>query len=185
MAFVASGLVISVILGALAMAVVMRLTRSRRRAPMPRGRVERAIEYGAGVVGGPLTLFIIGSGGTVGPHFAEEIMMLGPTVAMPASAVVTWITGELLSGPTQRSWRPMIFAFLAAQAGFMVPTAILSWLAKAVFPASGVVVALIQSATLVTPFLVGGLASAWAYRRWRSEIVRGESTVENQGRSVS
>ncbi len=182
MRFVVAGLIVSVVFGAFAMGVVMRLTRSRRRAPQARGRVEGAIEYGAGIVGGPLTLFVIGLGGTVGPNFAEEIMMLGSVVAMPAAAAATWITGELLSGPTRRSWRPMIFAFLAAQAGFMAPLMMWPWLPKAVLPASGMVDDLLQSATA---FLVGGLGCAWAYRRWRGEGVCGERAVENQDPSVS
>lgn len=184
MAFVAPGLVISVILGAFAMGIVGRLTRGRCGTPLIRGRIERAIEYGAGVVGGPLvmTLLIVCSGATMGPH---EAVMLGPIVAMPVSAAATWITGELLSGPTQRSWRPMIFAFLAAQAGFMAPIAMFSWFAKYVFPTSGVVDALLKSATLFIPFAVGGFASAWTYRRWRDEIVNAVRDVEHQDPSGS
>ena len=173
MEFVASGLVISVVLGAIAWSIVNWLTRGRRRAPLTRGRLERAIEYGVGIGGGPLALIVLGSGGTVGPQYAEEIMMVGPML-MAVSAAAAWITGELLSGPTRRSLRPMSFAFLAAQAGFVAAIMVLSWLARYVLPAiaheGGAVDALIQSAMLPIPYGVGGFASAWAYRRWRYEI---------------
>ena len=120
-----------------------------------------------------MALFVLGSGGTVGPHYAEEIMMLGPMMMAVAAAAV-WVTGELLSGPTRRSLRPMIFAFLAAQVGFVAAIVVLSWLAKYVLPAivheGGVVDAFIQSAMLAVPYAVGGFGSTWAYRRWRYEI---------------
>ena len=120
-----------------------------------------------------MALFVLGSGGTVGPHYEEEIMMLGPMMMAIAAAAV-WVTGELLSGPTRRSLRPMVFASLAAQAGFVAAIVVLSWFARYVLPAiaheGGAVDALIQSAMLPIPYGVGGFASAWAYRRWRYEI---------------
>jgi hypothetical protein len=173
MSFVAFGLVVSVVLGAIAWSVVNWLTRTRRHAPVKRGRLERAIEYGVGVGGGPLALFVLGAGGTVGPHYAEEIMMLGPIMIAIAAAAV-WVTGELLSGPTRRSLRPMIFASLAAQAGFVGAIVVLSLLARYVLPAivheGGLVDALVQSAMLPVPYGAGGFASTWAYRRWRCEL---------------
>jgi hypothetical protein len=173
MQFVAFGLVVSVVLGAIAWSVVNWLTRTRHHASVKRGRLERAIEYGAGIGGGPLALLILGAGGTVGPHYAEEIMMLGPLMMAIAAAAV-WVTGELLSGPTRRSLRPMIFAFLAAQAGFVAAIAVLSALARYVLPAivheGGLVDALVQSAMLPLPYGAGGFASTWAYRRWRYEM---------------
>jgi hypothetical protein len=174
MELLVSGLIISVILGAFAMAIVMRLTRSRCRAPLKRGRVERAIEYGAGILGGMLTLLaLLVLSPEVTPG-SQEAGLLGITVGMPASAAATWITGELLSGPTQRSWRPMILAFLAAQAGFMVPIMILSWSNQYILSAFAdkavMVNELTNSTGLVTSFVVGGFASAWAYRRWRREV---------------
>ena len=86
MELVASGLVISVILGAFAMGVVMRLTCSRRCAPLSRGRVERAIEYGASVLGGLLTLLTLL---VVCPEVtpaSQEAALIGIIVAMPVSA---------------------------------------------------------------------------------------------------
>ena len=173
MQFVAFGLVISVVLGAIAWSLVNWLTRTRRRAPLTRGRLERAVEYGVGIGGGPLALFVLGAGGTVGPHYAEEIMMLGP-IMMAIAAAAVWVTGELLSGPTRRSLRPMIFASLAAQAGFVAAIMVLSWFASYVLPAivheGGLVDAFVQSAMLPVPYGAGGFASTWAYRRWRYEM---------------
>jgi hypothetical protein len=174
MELLASGLILSVIFGALAMAIVMRLTRGRCRVPLGRGRVERAIEYGVGVAGGlltPLTLLVLIPEVTPG---SLEVALLGITVGMPASAAATWITGELLSGPTQRSWQPMILAFLAAQAGFLAPMIMLSWFGKyafSVFAEKAVAVnGIINSVASITSFLLGGFAAAWAYRRWRKEV---------------
>jgi hypothetical protein len=157
---------------------------------MARGRVERSLVYGAGITGGPVVLFVAGwaSGGTMGPNFAEEVMMLGPAVAMPASATIAWLTGELLAGPTSRSWRPMVAAFLAAEAGFLAGL-MLSWLIGQARPetvnATGVWEAFVQSATLVIPFVVGGAAGSWAYRRWRREVMSRGSAVENQDSAES
>jgi hypothetical protein len=157
---------------------------------MARGRVERALVYGAGITGGPVVLFVAGwaTGGTVGTNFAEEVLMLGPAVAMPASVTVAWLTGELLAGPTSRSWRPMIAAFLSAEVGFLVGV-MLSWLVGHARPetvdATGAWDAFVQSVTLFIPFVVGGAAGSWAYRRWRYEVVSRGSAVENRDAAAS
>jgi ABC-type multidrug transport system permease subunit len=171
MELIASGLVISAILGAFAMAIVMRLTRDRLRAPLTRGRAERAIEYGAGILGGlSILLTLMVACPEVTPA-SQEAALLGITVAMPVSGAGTWLAGELLAGPTRRSWVPMIFSFLAAQAGFMAPMAMFPWLDRHVLSGFlGEADARALSAALVTSFVLGGLASAWAYRRSRKEF---------------
>jgi hypothetical protein len=164
MEFVASGLVSSVVLGAIAWCIVDRLTRSRSGAPLARGRAERAIQYGAGIVCGPLILVVIASG-LESRMGSQEVGIIGIVVAAPVSAVVTWTAGELLSGPTHRSWRPMVLAFLAAQAGLWAALLTFSYFDRYVLHdfAGG-------AAELAASFVVGGFASAWAYRRWRSEM---------------
>jgi hypothetical protein len=174
MQLVVSGLVVSVVLGAFAMGVVMRWTRGRLRAPLPRGRVERAVAYGAALGGGLLTwLTLLLLCPEVTPA-SQEAALLGVTVAMPVSAAATWAAGELVAGPTQGSWRPMMFAFLAAQVGFMAPMVIFPWFDRQVLRylagEAGAADALVLSAELVTSLLFGGLASAWAYRRWRRAV---------------
>jgi hypothetical protein len=172
MELVGSGLVMSVILGAFAMAVVLRVTRDRRRAPLKRGRAERAVEYGAGIFVGLATLFTLMLLCPEVTPATREAALLGITLAMPASAAATWLAGELIAGPTEKSWRPLIFAFLAAQAGFIAPLETYSWLDRPVLSGFlGEAHALALSAALITSFLVGGGAGAWAYRRWRKECV--------------
>jgi hypothetical protein len=164
MEFGASGLVLSVVLGAIAWSVVERLTRSRCRAPLPRGRTERAIQYAAGIVCGPLILVAIASwlGSTMR---SLEVAMIGIVVAAPVSAAVTWTAGEMLSGPTRRSWRPMILAFLAAQAGLWVVLMTFPYLpGYALHGSAG------GTAELPASLVASGLASAWVYRWWRSEV---------------
>lgn len=164
MEFVASGLVLSVVLGAIAWSVVERLTRSRCRAPLGRGRTERAIQYGAGILCGPLILVAIASwlGSTMG---SLEVAMIGIVVAGPVSAAVTWTAGEMLSGPTRRSWRSMILAFLAAQAGLWLALMTLPYLSGYVLHGSAG-----DTAALLASLAASGLASAWVYRRWRSKV---------------
>lgn len=169
-ALVAFGAVVSLVLGLLATGVVRGLTRMRHRVLLARGRVELALEYGTGIVGGPLLLLA----GTMGPHFEEEVMLLGPALAMPASTTIVWLTGEVLTGASRRGGWSLIGAFLAAQAGF-VAGAVLSALAgRAVLGKAGgtlMIDASIHFATLLIPFVAGGVASAWAYRRLRSGVV--------------
>jgi hypothetical protein len=93
---------------------------------------------------------------------------------MPVSAAATWLTGELMAGPTQRSWRPMVLAFLAAQAGFMGAFALLSWLDQHLLHAvADETRELILAAELVMCFFIGGLTSTWAYRSSRKDVVPG------------
>jgi hypothetical protein len=170
----ASGLVVSVVLGALAMAVVMRSTRGRRHPPLARGRVERAIEYGAGVGGGLLILLALLVLYPEVTPASQEAALLGVAVAMPVSAAATWLTGELTAGPTQRSWQPMVLAFLAAQAGFIGAFATLSWLDQHLLRAvADEAREPILAAELVMCFFIGGLASTWVYRRWRKDVAPG------------
>ncbi len=171
MGFVALGLVISVILGAFAMGIVIRLTGGRRRAPLTRGRAERAFEYGAGVLGGLLILLTLMVLSPEVTPASQEAALLGIIVAMPVSAAATWLVGELLAGPTQRSWLPLIFAILAAQGGFIAPMAMFPWFDRYVLSAFvNEADALALSAALLASFVLGGFASAWAYRRWRKEV---------------
>ena len=173
MEFVASGLVVSVVLGAIAWSIVEWLTRSRFHAPLPRGRMERIIEYGAGILCGPLILFVVAVGLGWGIQ-SQEAAILGIVLATPVSAAVTWTAGELLSGPTRRSWRPMVLTFLAAQAGLwaaLMTTSYMHMGAYRVFAGNPMVIDLIGSVGLWISLVGGSLASAWAYRRWRSEIV--------------
>jgi hypothetical protein len=172
MSFVALGLFVSLILGAFAMGVVILLTRGRRRAPLTRGRSERAIEYGAGILGGlSLLLMLMVLRPEVTPA-SQEAALLGIFVAMPVSSAATWLTGELLAGPTRESWLPLLFAILAAHAGFIGPMVMFPWLDQHVLSAfidrSD---ALALSAALLTSFVLGGFASTWAYRRSRKEVV--------------
>jgi hypothetical protein len=171
MSFVAAGLVISVILGAFAMGLVILLTRGRRRAPLTRGRAERAIEYGAGILGGLLILLTLMVLRPEVTPASQEAALLGIIVAMPVSSAATWLAGELLAGPTEESWLPLIFAILAAHAGFIVPIAMFPWLDRHVLSAFvDEADALALSAALLTSFVLGGFASAWAYRRSRKEV---------------
>lgn len=171
MNLVASGLVISAILGALAMAIVMRLTRARRCAPLTRGRAERAIEHGAGIFGGLSVLLILMLACPEVTPASQAAALLGITVAMPVSGAATWLAGELLAGPTRASWLPMSLSFLAAQAGFVVPMAIFPWLDQYVLSAFGEAAhAVALSVELMASFVLGGFASAWAYRRSRREL---------------
>ena len=155
--FVTPALALSTVLGAIAWSIVERVTRSRCRAPLARGRAECAILHGGSMVCGPLILFVIASG--LGATMRTlEVAMIGIVVAAPVSATFTWMAGELLSGPTRRNWRPMIIAFLAAQAGL--------WACLMTFPYlfAG------KAAELPACFVVSGFAGSWAYRRWRSEV---------------
>ena len=162
--FVASGLVISVVLGAIAWTLVDWLTRARCRTPLTRGRVERGIEYGAGILFGPLIVLVIAFA-QGWPMGSQTTGIVGIVLAMPLSATATWTAGELLAGPTRRNWRPMILSFLAAQAGLWAAIMMFSYFDRYVFHALAG-----ASADLFISFVVGGFASAWAYRRWRSEV---------------
>jgi hypothetical protein len=164
MQFVASGLVVSVVLGAIAWSLVDWSTRGRCRTPLTRGPVERGIEYGVGMVCGPLIVFVIALA-QGWPMQSQAVGMVGIVLATPLSATTAWTVGELLAGPTRRSWRPMIFSFLAGQAGLWVPLMMFSYFDRYVFHAKAG-----ASAGLFISFVLGGFASAWAYRRWRSEI---------------
>ena len=169
---IAGGLIVSVVLGATAWSIVQWLTRSRCRAPLPRGRVERIVEYSAGILCGPLILFVVALGLDWGIQ-SQEAAILGIVLATPVSAAVTWTAGELLSGPTRRSWRPMLLTFLAAQGGLWTLLMMTSYLHKGAYPAfvgRPMLIDLIGAIGLWIPLVAGSLASAWAYRRWRSEI---------------
>lgn len=110
-----AGAVLAVVGGTSLLAV--RVITLRRRHPlMLRGRAERYLVLLAGLVGGPLPLLLIGwaSGGAAGPNL-EEAGMVGLGLAMPASTVSSWVTGELLSGPTRLSWLPMVIAFVCTE----------------------------------------------------------------------
>jgi hypothetical protein len=173
MEFVASGLVVSVVLGAIVWSIVDWLTRSRSRAPLPRGSIERIVEYGTGILFGPLILFVIVLGLGWGIQ-SQEAGIFGIVLATPVSAAVTWTAGELLAGPTRRSWRPMVLTFLAAQAGLWLALMATSYLhteAYRVFAGRTMVIDLVGSVGLWISLVSGSLASAWAYRRWRSEII--------------
>ena len=174
--FIVFGLVVAAVSGLLARAIIHVATRKRHSPPLDRGPTERRAILAAAIVGGPATLFVICwvSGGTVGPEFGEEMMMLGPALAMPASAIIAWLAGEALSGPTSQSWVPMIAAFLAAEAGFVVGMICVGLVgaglvkiglgAKAGPPWAAL-------AALAVPFAVGGAVSAWAYIRWRRDVI--------------
>jgi len=173
MEFVASGLVVSVVLGAICWSIVEWLTRNRARAPVSRGRIERLVGYAAGILCGPLILFVVVLGLGWGIQ-SQEAGIFGIVLATPVSAAVTWTAGELLSGPTRRSWRPMVLAFLAAQAGLWVAleaTAYLHTGAYRVLAGRPMMIDLVGSVGLWSSLVSGSLASAWAYRRWRSETV--------------
>jgi hypothetical protein len=155
--FVVPALALSMVLGAIAWNIVERATRSRCRAPLARGRAECAILYGGSIICGPLILFVIASG--LGATMRTlEVALIGIVVAAPVSATFAWMAGELLSGPTRRNWRPMIIAFMAAQAGL--------WAGLMAFPYlfAG------TAAELPASLVVSGFAGSWAYRRWRSEV---------------
>ena len=172
MSFVALGLVVSVILGAFAMGVVILATRGRRRAPLRRGRAERAIEYGAGIVGGLLPLLTLMVLRPEVTPASQDAALLGMIVAMPVSSAAPWLAGELLAGPTTENWLPLLFAILAAHAGFIGPMVALMWFDQNVLSAlANRADARALSAALLASFVLGGFASAWAYRRSRKEVV--------------
>gem|GEM_PF-3804402 len=149
-----------------------RVNPSRRRAPLRRGRAERAIEYGVGILGGLLLLLTLMVLRPEVTPASQDAALLGILVAMPVSSAATWLAGELLAGPTEESWLPLLFAILAAHAGFIGPMVVLMWFDEHVLSAvANRDDALALSAALLASFVLGGFASAWAYRRSRKEVV--------------
>ena len=173
MQFILFGLVVAVAVGAVAWGVIFLLTRRRVRAPFRPGRWESALVVTAAIAGGPLIigLLVLKGGGRTGPHFAEEMMMLGAALAMPASAMACWMTGELVSGPTRRNWRPLAAVFVAAELGFVLASLLAAvagyalWKVQAAEPWPSVLIV----TEIVAAYVGGGAACAWAYLRLRGE----------------
>jgi hypothetical protein len=173
--FLAFALAMVGLAGGLARLAIHLLTLRRRRPPMVRGRVERCLIHLAGLVGGPVPLMLIGlsSGGVAGPNL-EEVGMVGLALAMPGSAVSTWFAGELVSGPTRRSWLVLVIAFACAEAGF-VAGMVATWLlavavARTLEPAASSPI-WVHLVSAMVPFIIGAIAGAFAYCKARGKVV--------------
>jgi hypothetical protein len=92
-------------------------------------------------------------------------------LAMPLSAISTWSAGELATGPTRRSWLPMILVFVLGELGFIVGTVVSYLLDRAIRSILGVsqltIVWLLPLLTI--PFLFGGVLATLAYLGFRGE----------------
>jgi hypothetical protein len=183
MNFIVFGMCVYSVLGAVAALAVHFLTLRRVRPPMTRGRAESWLLLTAGLVGRPMPLALIGwvSHISARGQLFEEAGIVGLLLAMPLSAISVWFTGELATGPTRRSWRPMIVSFVSSELGFVAGMLASHGADKAICWILGVAqVTHAWKLPLVSiPFIFGGVAAALAYRSFRRECAKAAAEVES------
>jgi hypothetical protein len=110
----------------------------------------------------------------------EEAGMVGLMFVMPLSAISVWFTGELATGPTRGSWRPMIALFVSSELGFVAGMLASHSADMATCWILGV--AKVTHAWLLPlvsiPFIFSGVAAAFAYRSFRRECVKAATEVK-------
>jgi hypothetical protein len=101
-----------------ALLAVRRVLAMRGAAPLPRGRLERDLVMGAGMIGALGALaWADGCALALGPYAAAETAILLSTFVAPVPlAAVSWAAGEMLSGSSLRPFASFTLAAAVATA---------------------------------------------------------------------